>query len=635
MIVAEQHLLEALFIRRSNGAARRDKYMTAVDLITYITWTSYLLILLVAVVNLIREPRRSNVNIALFFALSAQVIFESALERLGYLNPSFLSAAISGAMILTLPYILLRLVDDFAQVPRWFMRAMSVAWLLVCGGLFIVIPPRPGWLTALQVLFLAGLQLYAAYQFAYASYRARGVTKRRMRAVAVGSVFVGLTILVGLFSFLGDLAPVISQLCGLASAVSYFIGFATPRFLRRAWQEPELRAFLGRAAELPRLPDTITVIRALEQGAAASVGAPNASIGLWHTEEQVLRFSTDGQSFDYELTMDRPSGKVFLTQQPLLVMNLARTYQQYAAESNPYGALSVLFAPITAGEKRLGVLSVYAERAPIFANDDLELVRLLADQAAVILESRALIDEAARIRAREEATRLKDDFLSAAAHDLKTPLTTLVGRAQLLERRLIRSPETPVDLKSIQVIRTEAERLKHLVLELLDASRAERGHLVGRREKIDLTGLAREACERHISERHHCYVIANESVVGLYDPVRIGQLLDNLLENAVKYSPQGGDVTINVWEEAETARIAVGDQGIGIPVGDIPHVFDRFYRAKNVDDRQYAGMGLGLFICRSIVEQHGGLIKATVGNGGGTTIDVTLPMQQVGEVHHV
>ena len=98
-------------------------------------------------------------------------------------------------------------------------------------------------------------------------------------------------------------------------------------------------------------------------------------------------------------------------------------------------------------------------------------------------------------------------------------------------------------------------------------------------------------------------------MIGKYDAFRITQLLENLTENGVKYSPQGGEVRLKVWSDAERAYISVSDQGIGIPAHDLPHIFERFYRAANVDDRQFAGMGLGLFICRGIVEQHGGRIR--------------------------
>jgi signal transduction histidine kinase len=282
-------------------------------------------------------------------------------------------------------------------------------------------------------------------------------------------------------------------------------------------------------------------------------------------------------------------------------------------------------APITAGEKRLGVLVVYAPKPPVFGEEDLRVLRLVADQAAIVLESRALIDEAARVRAREEVTRLKDDFLSAAAHELRTPLTTLVAGAQLLARRATRFPDRPPDLAAIQRLVGEAQRLRALVVELLDASRAERGSLVGARVEVDLVALARAACRRLGTDRHRCTVEAPEPVVGLFDPPRIEQLVENLVENAIKYSPAGGSVRVAIRRAGDEARLVVEDRGIGIPREDLPRVFDRFHRAANVDDRTFAGMGLGLFISRAIVEGHGGRISVASELGNGTRVEAVLP----------
>src|SRR5262249_17914862 len=149
--------------------------------------------------------------------------------------------------------------------------------------------------------------------------------------------------------------------------------------------------------------------------------------------------------------------------------NAPRDDPQHADIYRARDAMAILAAPITAGGKHLGVLAVFAPRAPIFAEEDLRLVQLLADQGAVLLESRALIDEAAQVQARGGATRLKDDFLSAAAHDLKTPLTALIATAQLLERRALRQPERPPDLDAIRRIVSGSNRLRSIVTELLDA----------------------------------------------------------------------------------------------------------------------------------------------------------------------
>ncbi|MEA2642573.1 MAG: two-component system, OmpR family, sensor kinase, partial [Chloroflexota bacterium] len=525
-------------------------------------------------------------------------------------------------------------------------------------AIVVAVPPTattssklPGWAVVLLVLYFFVLEVYAAVSFVQAARYSGGVTRRRMQAVAVGSLCIGIVILL---SIPETLAPETSGFWSaiglgfsLAAGAAFFAGFATPAFLRRAWQEPELRAFLGRAASLPRLPNTTAIVRELERGAAAATGAPNASIGLWSPDEGVLRFSVLGSSPRLSVAngseaeelaagahelVGRPgdqgiAGRSFLTQRPIFVGNAMREDPVNAARYQASGASALLAAPITAGDKHLGVLAVYAPRAPIFAEDDLVLVQLLADQAAVILESRALIDEAARVQAREEATRLKDDFLSAAAHVLKTPLTTLVAQTQLLERRALRSPSDPPDLAGIRRLVTEAKRLNRLVLELLDVSRASQTGFVGERAPIDLVPLAREVCARYGDGHHHLEVDAPPAVVGELDGDRIRQLFENLVENAVKYSPDGGSVRVALAIDDGEIHLTVTDWGIGISPGDLPLIFDRFQRGKNVDDRRFAGMGLGLYICRQIVEQHGGhLSVSSEGVGRGSTFHVMLPV---------
>lgn len=539
--------------------------MSADLLIRDLTWLFYFFVFVYVTWQALREPRRANVDIALFFGLTALVIVNSVLADLRLVPVTPLLGALNGTFVLALSYVLLRLVDDFATVPRWLLLLALVLLIPLCSGLFVFEPPRPGWLTILQVAYFVGIQLYGATMFIRAARRSAGVTRRRMTAVAVGSGFLGLTILTSSLQSFDPGWGLFSRVCGLASGVSYVIGFAPPRALLRAWQEPELRAFLGRAATLPRLPTTTAMIQALEHGAATSVGAPNARIGVWDQATNSLLFDINGEVLSFPVTNELPAGQTLLAQQPRFVADVTREAPAYADLSCAQDSIAILMAPITAGEKRLGVLTVYAPRAPLFAKDDLDLVQLLADQAAVMLESRALIDAAARVQAREHATRLKDDFLSAAAHDLKTPLTTLLARAQLLERRSLRDPHAPADPAAIQAMIAETQRLKSFVLELLDASRAERGQLVGQREETDLRLLVEEAARRREAEAQRISVTMNGAVVGLYDRNRIMQLLENLLENATKYSSKTGEIHIGVWPEAGTAHLTVSDQGVGIP----------------------------------------------------------------------
>ncbi len=599
--------------------------MSAQELVRDLTWLVYLLIFLYVARQALREPRRATIDSALFFALSALVIVDSFLAELGLLMQSVVLDAINGTLIMCLAYVLLRLVDDFAQVPAYLLWLAGVVLAFLCLGLFVFVPPRPVWLTLLQVAYFVGLQLYAAFAFVRASRRSGGVTRRRMMAVAVGSGLLGVNILAASVQSVQAEFATVSLLCGLVSGICYFLGFATPRFLRRAWQEPELRAFLGQAATLPRLPSTAEIIQALERGAAASMGAHRAAIGLWNAETDTLHFEIGGTVVNAPLTEERPTGRSFLLQESIFIADVPRTLPALAEQSRAFGSKSLLVAPISAGDKRLGVLAVYASRTPIFARDDLALVKLLADQAAVILESRSLIDEAGRVQAREEAARLKDDFLSAAAHDLKTPLTTLVARAQLLERRALRTPDAPADLASIRAVISETQRLRDFVLELLDATRVERGLLVGQREDVDLRALIEETVQRRAGAPEQFTLDLHESVIGSYDRNRICQLLENLIENAAKYNLENESVEIKLWQQDHTAHVTVADHGIGIPANDVPHIFDRFFRGTNVDDRRFAGLGLGLYICRGIVEQHGGHIWATSRVGVGTTMHISLP----------
>lgn len=622
-----------------------------VTFLQYLAQALYALVFVVVLVQAIRRPWRANVDIALFFGASAAVIAGTALVAfLGTADRPLAGAAL-GAFLMALPYLLLRLVRDFADVPTAITRLAEVGLALSVAGLLLLPGQLPIPATLLMVAYFVGLVLYATGAFVQQARHSTGVTRRRMQAVGLGSLFLGLDIAIaGVGAALPDQAPLwqsVSAVLGLLSGAAYFLGFATPVWLRRAWQEPELRRFLSIAARLPRLPETAQIVAEIERGATQSVGGTNANVGLWNPHTRHLRYFnkladpapvlTSGYAGLewHENTWDvapesLAAGQAFLQQQPVFIPDALRADPEHADLYRAAGAGAVLAAPITAGTERLGLLIVWAPRAPIFGDSDLQLVQLLADQAAVVLESRALIDEAARVRAREEATRLKDDFLSAAAHDLKTPLTTILAQAQLLQRRAGAENLNPSYRQGLDRLITEARRLRDLVLELLDASRAEIGRLTGPRTRVDLADLVREICVRNSTALHSCRAEAPEHLEAHHDPPRIRQLLDNLVENAVKYSPDGGEVVLRLVAESTSVHLSVTDRGIGIAPEDMPRLFDRFHRGSNVDDKRFSGMGLGLYICRAIVEEHGGRIWAESTVGQGTTFRVDLPLDARG-----
>lgn len=605
--------------------------MTARDLLDVVTQGVFVLVFIVVGFQAMRRPTRANIDTALLFGAVAFVLIIGRVSDALGLEDSRPMSAISLTLIMAIPYLLLRLVDDFATPPRWLMRFGAAAFVVMGAIGVAVTEPYPIWFDLLLMVWFVGMGAYVATAFIREAARTGGVTRRRMQAVAAGTIFIAMAIALAVVGLVIPVAApvttVLSPLVALATAVAYYIGFAPPAILRRAWQEPELRAFLARAARLPRLESTRAIVAELERGAAESTGAPSASLALWDPGSERLVVLADGEELHVK-PGEGIVGRAYEQSQSIFSANAPRDDPKNAQGYIDWGARAVIASPISSGEKKIGVLSVYAPRPPIFEDDDIGLVSLLADQAAVILESRALIDEATRVRATEEATRLKDDFLSAAAHDLKTPLTSMLAQAQLLEYRVKRDPQAPAPLETIRAIVAEARRLKDLVVKLLDASRVDQARQTDRREHIDLVAVARESCERWSTARHQCTVDAPEPVEGEYDPVRIGQLFDNLVENAIKYSPKGGDVTVKVWRDDGEARISVSDRGIGIPPEDLQQIFDRFQRAGNVDDRQFAGMGLGLFICQQVVREHEGRIWVTSTPGVGSTFHVALPVTE-------
>ena len=347
--------------------------------------------------------RQASVDIALFFCVSALLIMEIELTTLLGISTSLVTATVV-MLALALPYLLLRLVSDFTRVHWTFMRAAEAALIGVALGYLLAPEPVDPALSLAVAAYFVIVLGYCAVAFIGSARRSVGVTRRRMTAVAAGTLFLGADVVVSVFASLvpDGVAPLLSaiaQLIGLASGLSYFVGFAPPRILRRAWQEPELRQFLQRAASLPRLPTTSAIVDALQSGAANTLGG-RAAIGLYDQGKQVLRFQDPHAVLPNEVGRSRfLVWRVFEAQRAGYFPDAARAHPEMASVYRRAGVASLLIAPISAAEKRLGALQVYTDRPPIFSQGDLSLTQLFADQAAVVLESRALIDDAARVRA--------------------------------------------------------------------------------------------------------------------------------------------------------------------------------------------------------------------------------------------
>lgn len=603
--------------------------MSAEQLLSYLTWTVFVLLFVLVTRTALRRPLWANLNLVAFFAIPTTIIAIGVVAGFGLIQPGPIPNAINSMLLMGIAYVMLRLVDDFSGVPRWLLRASAVVFAVLSVASFVFFPPRPLWVTLSQVLFFFGLQLYAAIAFVRIARQSIGVTRRRMSAVALGSLLLGLAVVASALRAFGPIWQPLFELAALAAGVSYFLGFAPPLGLRRSWQEPELRAFLATTSRLAR-PSSATIdLRELERSAAATLGTQDARIARWNEQLQQLELLHDGRPLQLTPDSTTATGQAFLEQRPQM-----HTYRPDRPGVHPVASAlqgivlprAVLAAPISSGSRRLGTLTIFTQHVPVVVAEDVAVVALLADQIGAMFEARALAEELAKTQAFAEAARLKEDFLSVAAHDLKTPLTTVIGQAQRMERRMRDDPAAAAYLPGVELVSQEAQRLRRIVNELLDAARAERGQLLSEREPVDLVALTRKVAARYDSPRHRCIVSADGPAVGTYDRARVEQLLDHLLDNAVLYSPEGGTIQVTLGRQDDTVALSVRDQGIGIPPEDLPRLFGRFFRGSNVDDRRYTGMGLSLFICRAIVEQHGGRIEASSRLGQGSTFRVKLPL---------
>lgn len=256
-----------------------------------------------------------------------------------------------------------------------------------------------------------------------------------------------------------------------------------------------------------------------------------------------------------------------------------------------------------------------------------------------ITDLKQALDERARLLAREQAAlaeaqqalRLRDEFLTVASHELKTPLTSLMGNAQLLQRRTRRDGSlTPANQQTVGVIVSQARRLEKMINDLLDTVRIEKGRLSISAESFDLAALVQQVVEEVQPALYitHTVVadIRSAPLMIAGDALRLEQVLQNLIQNAIKYSPEGGPVTVRAEHAGPRARVSVIDKGIGIPAAALPQLFGQFYRASNARSRNISGMGIGLYVVKQIVELHGGTLSVESREGAGSTFTIDLPL---------
>jgi two-component system, OmpR family, sensor histidine kinase KdpD len=282
-----------------------------------------------------------------------------------------------------------------------------------------------------------------------------------------------------------------------------------------------------------------------------------------------------------------------------------------------------LCAPLRIGQSRLGVLALVPRNRGALTSDQRAFLDVFSRQVATAFERVRLADEARGAALRAKTEEMRSSLLSAVSHDLRTPLAAITGAATSLRDDGQVPAETRGEL--VESIVVEAERLERLVHNLLDMTRLESGDIVLHRDWVPLdevVGSALTHLEARLQDRAIDVSIAADVPLVLIDPVLFEQVFVNLLENADKYTPRGSRIEVRGWREGDGVVIDVSDQGPGLPQGAEMRVFEKFFRGPH---QGISGAGLGLPICKGIVEAHGGSMVAQNRPEGGATFHIVIP----------
>jgi signal transduction histidine kinase len=360
----------------------------------------------------------------------------------------------------------------------------------------------------------------------------------------------------------------------------------------------------------------------------------------WHRSTAKLKTfkaATLGRTFAKDVGLP---GRVWATGEPIWLPNAADDSEFLRApEAVMEGVHGAVFVPVYVGHVVAGVIEVLSQRVQAADPDVLVVLSSVASRVGHFVDTHWRDEERARLLAREQEARreadaanaMKDEFLAMLSHELRTPLTTILGWARMLRTKQI-GPD--MGDQALATIERNAQMQSRLIEDLLDVSRIVAGKLSLQSEPVDLETIVDAALEtiRTTADTKGIQLIVNVDCSNtrvLGDPVRLEQVVVNLLSNAMKFTDRAGVVDVRVRQMGAWIELVVHDTGSGIRPEFLPYVFDRFRQDKSLSSRTPGGgLGLGLTIVRHLVERHGGSVQAaSPGQGQGATFTVRLPLQ--------
>jgi signal transduction histidine kinase len=537
----------------------------------------------------------------------------------------------SAAILLSIPVLTLRAIQGFTDLPRLVVPVAAAAWAIAAIGLIVAPSPTPPALLLLIVLYFGVVEGYAGFVVLRATRRARGVTHRRLELIGVGTLFLALTILsAGLTTVLPNAGSIALPLA-LGSGLAYILGFTPPGPLRRAWQAPVVFGFIRRTSRLVGAADPRLVKSVLAREIATATGEAEAAIGIWQPELEVLRFwRVTGAPIDRRLD-ESLAAQAFVEQRAVRTSENAASTRRLPAEHKRAGLRYMLTAPITVGERRLGVVAIVVARRSMFFDDDLSQLQLIADQVGVVLEHRRLFEEVQGLNHAlegnlSEVTALNDElgaFAYSVSHDLRAPLRSIDGFSQILLED--KGEALGEDGRGhLDRVRAAATRMGNLIDDMLLLSRLTRDDM--RPQSVDLTALARVVVDelRAREPERKVEFESNGALPAKGDERLLRIALTNLLGNSWKFTRQQDPAHISFGGEVRDgqALFFVRDNGVGFDMRYAQKLFGAFQRLHST--KEFEGSGIGLATVQRIIHRHGGRVWAESEVGKGTTFYFTL-----------